>query len=102
MEKTNVIGKKELIAKVAKKLSAGTEIIPKFETFFNNIFDTIVEEVAAGNRIEIYGVGQFKPVGVAERKGRNPQTGEEITIPAHKKVVFSPSKRFKEKVNGQI
>ena len=99
MERANVIGKKELIAKVAKKLSAGTEIIPKFETVFNNIFETTMEEVAAGNRVEIYGVGQFKPVAVAERKGRNPQTGEEITIPAHKKVAFSPSKTFKEKVN---
>ena len=98
MEKANVINKKELIAKVAKKLSAGAEIIPKFETVFNTIFDTIVEEVAGGQRVEIYGVGIFKAVEVAERKGRNPQTGEELTIPAHKKVFFSPGKRFKNAV----
>ena len=64
--------------------------------------ETIIEEVRAGNVVTIQGFGTFKTVAVAERKGRNPQTGDEITIPAHKKVVFKPSKQFKEKVNGQI
>ena len=64
--------------------------------------ETIIEEVRAGNVVTIQGFGTFKTVAVAERKGRNPQTGDEIIIPAHKKVVFKPSKQFKEKVNGQI
>ena len=66
------------------------------------VLKTIMEEVKAGKIVTIKGFGIFKTVAVAERKGRNPQTGDEITIPAHKKVVFKPSKQFKEKVNGQI
>ena len=63
------------------------------------VLDTIMEEVKAGNVVTIQGFGTFKTVAVAERKGRNPQTGDEITIPAHKKVVFKPSKQFKDAVN---
>ena len=63
------------------------------------VLDTIMEEVKAGNVVTIQGFGTFKTVEVAERKGRNPQTGAEITIPAHKKVVFKPSKQFKNAVN---
>ena len=63
------------------------------------VLDTIMKEVSAGNVVTIKGFGIFKVVEVAERKGRNPQTGDEITIPAHKKIVFKPSKQFKDAVN---
>ena len=63
------------------------------------VLDTIMEEVKAGNVVTIQSFGTFKTVEVAERQGRNPRTQEKITIPAHKKIVFSPSKHFKAKVN---
>ena len=99
MEKTtNIIGKKELVKIVASK----TEAVAKFNAVvkcIDAVFESIEELVSKGDRVQIKDFGTFKPVAVAERQGRNPQTSEEITIPAHKKSVFTPSKHFKEKVN---
>jgi len=47
---------------------------------------TIADTVMSGRRVELRGFAVFKPVDVPERKGRNPQTGEAITLPAHKRV----------------
>ena len=95
MEKTtNVIGKNALAKIVAEK--TGTTGTTKY---VDAVFEAIEDAVSEGSKVQIKDFGTFKPVAVAERQGRNPQTGEEITIPAHKKVSFSPSKHFKEKVN---
>ena len=45
------------------------------------------------------GFGSFNPKYRAERKGRNPQTGEELTIKASKGVGFSAGKAFKDRLN---
>ena len=95
MEKTtNIIGKKELVKIVAEK--TGTTGTAKC---IDAVFESIEELVSKGDRVQIKDFGTFKPVAVAERQGRNPRTQEKITIPAHKKIVFTPSKHFKEKVN---
>ena len=94
MEKTNIIGKNALAKIVAEK--TGTTGVAKY---VDAVFEVIEEWVSKGDRVQIKDFGTFKPVAVAERQGRNPRTQEEITIPAHKKIVFSPSKHFKAKVN---
>ncbi len=58
------------------------------------------EKLAEGEEISIRGFGTLSPVNREERKGRNPQTGEEKTIPAHRSVKFRPSKEFKETLNN--
>ena len=47
------------------------------------------------------GFGTFKIVDRAERKARNPRTGEEVTVPAKKTLVFKPSKAFISQLNKQ-
>lgn len=67
----------------------------------------IEETVANGEKVQLLGFGTFEPrvrAARAERKGRNPHTGEELIIPAQpEKVVpaFKPGKAFKEFVSGK-
>lgn len=68
-------------------------------TVVDSTFDTIVSEVAGGNDVNIAGFGNFSRKERSERKGRNPQTGEEIIIAASKAVGFKPLKVFKDAVN---
>lgn len=58
------------------------------------------EKLAEGEEISIRGFGSLSVVNRDERKGRNPQTGEEKTIPAHRSVKFRLSKEFKETLNN--
>lgn len=58
-----------------------------------------LQEVAAGKRINLLGFGTFKLTARAARKGRNPQTGEELQIKASNSPSFTASKVFKERVN---
>ena len=94
MKKANFISKKELVKIVAEK--TGTTGTAKY---IDAVFEAIEEVLSEGCEIRIKGFGSFKPAAVAERKGRDPRTQEEITIPAHKKITFKPGKSFKAKVN---
>ena len=67
--------------------------------FIHTLFETIGEELMAGDRVPVYQFGVFKKSFIEERQGRNPNTGEEITIPAHYRVGFSPSENLAEAVN---
>ena len=51
------------------------------------------------SNVHLNGLGIFKLHAVAERPGRNIQTGERITIPAHRKVLFKPEKHLRELIN---
>lgn len=62
------------------------------------IFNTIVDETKETGEFGIIGFGTFKVRDRAARKGRNPQTGEELTIPATKTVTFHAGKPFKDAV----
>lgn len=64
----------------------------------NSIFDTISDRLAVGGEVSIYGFGKFKIKETSERIGRNPQTGEEITIPAKNKVKFTVAKGLQDRI----
>lgn len=63
------------------------------------IFDKISEFLAEGEKVQLIGFGSFEVRNRAERKGRNPQTGEAITIGASKAPVFRVGTALKELVN---
>eukprot|EP00594_Rhizosolenia_setigera_P018091 CAMPEP_0178967916 /NCGR_PEP_ID=MMETSP0789-20121207/17907_1 /TAXON_ID=3005 /ORGANISM="Rhizosolenia setigera, Strain CCMP 1694" /LENGTH=146 /DNA_ID=CAMNT_0020653673 /DNA_START=72 /DNA_END=512 /DNA_ORIENTATION=+ len=69
------------------------------EKALNAVIETIMEEVAAGKKINLTGFGTFKLSHRNARKGRNPQTGEQIDIKASNSPSFTASKAFKEAVN---
>lgn len=68
------------------------------EEIVNNIFTMIAENLAAGEKIAIHGFGTFEVKQREARKGRNPQTGAEIEIPARLAPVFKASSTLKDAV----
>ncbi|SMO42343.1 HU family DNA-binding protein [Melghirimyces algeriensis] len=90
------MNKTELIAQVAEK----TEMTKKDATqAVDAVFDTISEALKAGDKVQLIGFGNFEVRERAARKGRNPQTGKEIDIPASKVPAFKPGKALKDDVN---
>ena len=66
---------------------------------FLNCFITIASKtLKKSEKIILIGFGTFRVVKTAARKGRNPQTGKEITIKASKRVKFTPGKALKDSV----
>lgn len=64
------------------------------------LFDVVTETLAEGERVQVIGFGSFEVRDRAARKGRNPQTGEEIEIPATKVPAFKAGKGLKDSVKG--
>ena len=64
------------------------------------LFDVVTENLADGERVQVIGFGSFEVRDRAARKGRNPQTGEEIEIPATKVPAFKAGKGLKDAVKG--
>lgn len=64
------------------------------------VFEAIQENLANGEKVQIIGFGTFEVRDRAARKGRNPQTGEEIQIPATKVPAFKPGKGLKDAVKN--
>ncbi len=60
----------------------------------------IQSTVASGNNLSLIGFGTFSSSARAARQGKNPRTGEPISIAARKVARFSPGKGFRDLVNG--
>ena len=63
------------------------------------VFDTMLKAFEEGNDVKIVGFGHFRVRKKSSRKGRNPQTGNEIEITARRVLTFKPSKGLKAYVN---
>jgi DNA-binding protein HU-beta len=95
------VNKTEMAQKLARKAdltqATAAEII-------DMIFDSdpgkgiIAVELDAGDKVTISGFGTFSTKSRSARKGRNPATGQEITIPARKYVHFAPAKGLKDRM----
>jgi len=70
------------------------------EAVTDSLWETIRREVAAGNVVPVAGFGIFELKESAERTGRNPQSGEAITIAASRSVRFKLAAPFKAQLNG--
>lgn len=90
------VNKAELVKEIADK----TDLKKKdAEAVLAAVMSSIQEELVKGNRVQLIGFGTFEVRHRAARKGRNPQTGKEITIPATQVPAFKPGKALKESVN---
>lgn len=70
------------------------------ERAVGSILEVITQGLSRGCEIKFMGFGTFVVKDVPERQGMNPQTGEAVTIKAHKKVSFKPGKLLKERIQG--
>lgn len=92
------MNKTELINAVAE----ASELYKKDATkAVDSVFDTILDALKNGDKIQLIGFGNFEVRERSARKGRNPQTGEEIEIPASKVPAFKPGKALKDAVAGK-
>jgi DNA-binding protein HU-beta len=89
------VNKSDLIGVVAEKTGMTKKDIEKV---VNAVFDGIAESLTKGDKVQIIGFGTFDVRDRKEREGRNPATGETITIPAAKVPVFKAGKALRESV----
>ena len=87
----------ELVAAMADKAMLSKK---DAENALRAFQEVVVEELQKGEKIQLVGFGTFEVVERAERMGRNPQTKEEMQIPASKAPKFKPGKSLKEQVNN--
>ena len=86
-------------AELIEKVAAATDLSKKDATAaVDAVFSAIQDALANGEKVQLIGFGNFEVRNRAERKGRNPQTNEEINIPASKVPAFKPGKALKEAV----
>src|SRR6267154_1291212 len=99
MSKQPTLTKADLIEEVLRV----TELPRKeSESIVETIFDSIIESLQKGDKIEIRGFGSFRTRQRRGRTGRNPKTGEKVDVPAKKIPFFKPSKELKDLVNAGI
>jgi DNA-binding protein HU-beta len=91
-----VVNRAELVAQTADKCGLSKKDTEAAMTAFLQV---IQENIADVKKVTLVGFGSFSPKYRAARKGRNPQTGEELDIAASKSVGFSVGKSFKDKLN---
>ncbi len=70
------------------------------ETIVETIFESIIQSLQKGEKIEIRGFGSFRTRQRRGRVGRNPKTGAKVEVPAKKIPFFKPSKELKDFVNN--
>ena len=90
------MNKNEFIAAVAEK----AEISKKdSEKALKAFVDVVAEQLKAGDKVQLVGFGTFEVSERAAREGRNPQTGETMTIAACKAPKFKAGKALKDAIN---
>lgn len=65
----------------------------------DRVFDILRSKLAAGEKVKISGFGNFVVREKGARRGRNPQTGAAIVLPARRVLTFKPSSVLKENLN---
>ncbi len=94
--KPGVMTKAELVDEVARTIQVTKK---QAETIVNVVFDSIVDSLRNGEKIELRGFGSFRLRSRKSRTGRNPKTGEKVEVPSKKIPYFKPGKELKELIN---
>jgi DNA-binding protein HU-beta len=89
------MNKGELVDAIAEKANVSKK---EADAILSTTIDIIVEAVADGDKVTLVGFGSFEKRERKEREGRNPKTGESMTIAATTVPAFSAGKAFKETV----
>ena len=87
------MNKAELVADVAERMSDSKM---KAEEAVNAVFEAITSALKKGDEVRLPSFGVFVVSETAARKARNPQTNEEVIVPAGRRARFRPGKALKE------
>lgn len=90
--------KAEIVEKVYETVG-----FPKRESYeiVESAFEIVKEELKQGGKVKIAGFGNFSVKEKKSRRGRNPQTGDEIEIPARRVLTFKPSNVLRDALNKE-
>jgi len=72
----------------------------EIERVVDIFFDEISERLAKGGRVELRGFGAFSTRARDARQGRNPRTGDTVSVPGKKVPYFKPGKEMRQRLNG--
>jgi DNA-binding protein HU-beta len=87
--------KRDLVERVSERVGISKRSADEVVSAFVN---SITESLSKGERVVLMGFGSFMIRERAKRKGRNPKTGKELTIPARKVVRFYPGNEMWKKI----
>jgi integration host factor subunit alpha len=95
---TMALTKKDIVDQVQEQLG-----FPQNKSFdiIESLLELIKSSLEAGNDVLVSGFGKFCVKDKAERKGRNPATGEDAILPARRVVTFKCSGNLRGKINGK-
>jgi len=95
---TKTIKKSDIVDHLNKKLGLNkTESKEIIENFFSEITDTLMQN----EDVKLSGFGNFELIQKKERPGRNPKTGDEVTVSARRVVTFRAGQKLRGKVSSQ-
>lgn len=89
--------KSDLLADVAERAGVSKA---NAESVINALFETVIDKTKEGTKVAWPGFGSFSTSERAARVGRNPQTGEELQIPASTTMKFTAAKALKDTLNS--
>ena len=92
------MNKTELVAAMSEQTNLSKKDV---EAVLKSFADVVSEELKNGGKVQLVGFGTFEVSERAAREGRNPQTGESMTIAASKAPKFKAGKALKDLVNGR-
>lgn len=91
------ITKKELVNRIADETGV-TKVVAK--EIVQSFLDAVIEELAAGNRLEFREFGVFETKERAARRAQNPRTLEKVSVPAKRIVKFKVGRMMRKRVSG--
>ena len=95
-EENKIMNKAELIAAVAENAELTKKDAEKAVKAF---IEVVTDELKKGEKVQVVGFGTFEVAERAAREGRNPRTGETMTIAASKTPKFKPGKALKDEIS---
>jgi integration host factor subunit beta len=93
MTKADLIEEVSRVVEVTRKES---------EVIVETIFESLVKSLRDGDKVEIRGFGSFRTRERRGRTGRNPKSGEKVSVPPKTIPFFKPSKELREIINGSL
>jgi integration host factor subunit beta len=87
-------------AELVEEVSRVSDLTKKHsEVIVDTVFQTIVDALHRGDKIELRGFGSFRLRQREPRKGRNPKTGDKVDVPPKRVPYFKPGKELKDLIN---
>jgi integration host factor subunit beta len=90
-------------AELVEEVSRVSDLTKKHsETIVDTVFQSIVDALQRGEKIELRGFGSFRLRRRQSRKGRNPKTGDKVDVPPKQVPYFKPGKELKDLINQSV